>query len=97
MRELAHEPTSFHTLLKRTRLTETVLSETLAALYLVGTVTSNPKRALPHHRPQRGADDHEINDPHSGLPSMIDSVPPALHHNSGAAPDLTAPAPLRIS
>jgi hypothetical protein len=98
MRELAHEPTSFATLLKRTGLAEADLSHALATLYLVGTVTSNPKRAVLHQRPQRKADEHDTtHDLHSGLPSILDSVPPAIAHSAGPAPDLTAPAPLRIS
>lgn len=95
MRELAREPTTFEALLQRTRSGEGALSKDLAALYFVGAVTANPKRAGMNHRP-RGPDQLEAAPgPHSGLPSSIDTVVPApAPRKPRPVNDRTAPAAL---
>lgn len=45
LRELAQSPGNFEELQQRTGLVEPLLARDLAALYLVGSITSNPKRA----------------------------------------------------
>lgn len=92
MRELVAGPATFDALLRRCALDEVALAHSLAALYFVGTVTSNPKRAA---RPPRRLDEPEpAPGPHSDLPSGLDSVPPTEACARSPAPDLTAPAPL---
>jgi hypothetical protein len=94
MRELAAAPASFQALQQATGLHPARLARDLAALYFVGTITSNPRRAAPYQAPRQGeAADVESSPPSSGLPSGLDSVPPA---GGRAMPpsDLTAPAPM---
>jgi hypothetical protein len=94
LRELAYSPATFEELQQRTGLIGPDLARTLAALYLVGAITSNPKRAAqPAARRQDAADSggHPLQ---SLLPSGLggESVPGILR--PPARPDLTAPAPL---
>jgi len=92
MRELAFEPATFETLGRRCELDELRLARDLAALYFVGTITSNPRRAA---KPPRRAYEPEANPgPHSCLPSGLDSVPSHETPARDVAHDLTAPAPL---
>lgn len=92
LRELAYSPATFEELQQRTGLVGQELSRALAALYLVGAITSNPKRAAqPSVRRQDSADTtrHPL---HSLMPPGLGESGP------GAVPprrtDLTAPAPL---
>jgi hypothetical protein len=95
MRELAREPMTFQALLQRTHLGEAMLSKDLAALYFVGAVTSNPKRACVSQRPRPVDQPDGMPGPHSGLPSAIDTVPPLpLPRKSRPVNDKTAPAAL---
>jgi hypothetical protein len=88
MRELLLAPGTFADLQQRCGMADARLARELAALYFVGSITSNPKRAS---RP--------ANAPHSGgnlasgidSESLGDSKPPARL----PVRDLTAPAPLR--
>jgi hypothetical protein len=94
LRELAYSPATFEDLQQRTGLIGADLSRTLAALYLVGAITSNPKRAAqPTVRPQDAVDSggHPL---HSLLPSGLggESLPGSVRQP--VRPDLTAPAPL---
>lgn len=95
MRELAAAPATFDALQRRCSLDAGVLAQALAALYFVGTITSNAKRAAnPPRIDARRPDEHECaGGAHSSLPSGLDSVPPS---EAGPPPlhDLTAPAPL---
>jgi hypothetical protein len=96
MRELALEPMSFQSLMQRTGMDAPALSRALAALYFVGAVTANPKRAAIHHRPAaRGHLDSE-GGPHSGPPSSPDTVVPlpAPARRRLRVIDHTAPAAL---
>jgi hypothetical protein len=93
LRELAYAPATFTELQQRTGLVGADLVRTLSALYLVGAITSNPKRAAqPAIRRHDGADTdgHVL---HSVAPSGMDpeSGPGMLRP---VRPDLTAPAPL---
>ncbi len=92
MRELVLGPATFLTLRKRTGLAEDQLAHELAALYFVGTITSNPKRAAVPPRPAEYIDSHP--GPHSNLPSGLDSVPPPQlpRRRPPKQSDLTAPA-----
>jgi len=88
IRELAGEPATFEELQFRTGLAGADLTRHLAALYLVGSITSNARRA------RRGGVGSAAGLAHSGLPSRSDepATPQAWlrpHH-----PDLTAPAPM---
>lgn len=95
MRELALEPTSFQALQQRTGLDETALSRGLAALYFVGAVTANPKRAGIKHRPLSRDQSDPASGPHSGPPSAPDTVVPLpVPRKARIAMDLTAPAAL---
>lgn len=93
MRELAGGPATFEALQRRCRLDEAALAHALAALYLVGTITSNPERAAnpPRILPRR-IEPEAASAVHSGLPSMLDSVAPREATAADAARDLTAPA-----
>jgi hypothetical protein len=89
MRELAVAPASFQALQQATGLHPARLARDLAALYFVGTITANPRRAAPYvPRP-----DESASSPSSGLPSGLDSVPPSGGRTVPPA-DLTAPAPI---
>jgi hypothetical protein len=109
MRELARAPASFQTLQQRTGLDGVALAQDLAALYFVGSITANPRRAAVHQRPHHNSDPDHPQGPHSDLHSVPYSVPhSSLPHSvphsipppvpAGlTASDLTAPAPLRFS
>jgi hypothetical protein len=90
LRELAYSPATFEELQQRTGLIGPDLSRTLAALYLVGAITSNPKRAAQPSVRRPDATDSGGHPLHSLLPSGLggESVSGIAH------PDLTAPAPL---
>ena len=98
MRELASAPASFENLRLRCSLDGAQLARDLAALYFVGSITSNPKRATLNQRPMRL--DH-LAEPsqgqHSSLPSSLDSVPPLpAMRRPPVNSDLTAPAALSL-
>ncbi|MES2999706.1 MAG: hypothetical protein V4787_03370 [Pseudomonadota bacterium] len=97
MRELAAAPATFEALRLRTGMLAGQLAHDLAALYFVGSITSNAKRAAPISGERRGEDtDGGL---YSVNPSGLDSEIPA---DAGRPPprrpltahDLTAPAPL---
>lgn len=97
LRELAGAPGTFEELQQRTGLVEPQLARDLQALYLVGSITSNPKRAAagaarrPDHR------DSQLSRPPSVVPSSFDTQGPSTGPGGKplpAASDLTAPAPL---
>lgn len=96
LRELAREPTCFETLLQRTALGDAALSRDLAALYFVGAVTANPKRAGINQRLRAPAQADQGAGSRSGIPSQPDTVPPPLPAPRRARPanDRTAPAAL---
>jgi hypothetical protein len=91
LRELASAPGSFRELEQRTGLAGVQLARPLAALYYVGAITSNQRRAAAAslNRPDQRDSMHSSNS--SWRPSLLDSkpgtVPPVRH-------DLTAPAAL---
>ncbi len=94
LRELAGAPGSFAELELRTGLTGDTLAQALAALYLVGSITSNPKRAgAPASRRGEAADSgHGLQ--HSVVP---DTDPGAIAPlRRPRISDLTAPAPLGL-
>jgi hypothetical protein len=95
MRELMLSPGTFVELQQRCGFDEYRLARLLGALYLVGSVTSNPKRAAPISSTPPADGDRA-----SSIPSLptsgLDSVPSGSPH--GRRPvraDLTVPAPLR--
>ena len=93
VRELAIEPGTHAELQQRTGLVDPQISQDLAALYLVGAITSNPRRAA--QLPSRWAEAGE-----ASRQSGLSVVPSGLEQEStpqGMRPrgsDLTAPAPL---
>ena len=94
MRELACGPATFQALQQATAMHPGLLAHALAALYFVGSITSNPKRAAPHQAPRRDelADASQIN---SSLPSSLDAASRSdLPGRHGLRSDLTAPAPM---
>jgi hypothetical protein len=94
MRELAIEPMSFPSLMQRTGMDAPALSRALAALYFVGAITANPKRAAINHRPASREHLESANGPHSGPPSSPDTVVPLPAPRRPRMIDLTAPAAL---
>jgi len=96
LRELACAPADFADLQQRTGLGVTAMARDLAALYFVGAITTNPKRAAPVAL-RRGVDSLQ-------LPSQPPSVPSGLGTESAAragtpkrtpfVSDMTAPAPM---
>ena len=93
MRELAIGPATFEALQQRCGSPPTQLTRDLAALYFVGSITANPKRAAPT-QPLRGQEDGDsLAGPQSGLPSGLDSELPGdpLRKPAGP-PDPTVPA-----
>jgi hypothetical protein len=96
MRELVAQPgLTFSDLQQSTGLAETALARCLSALYVVGSITSNPRRAnLPSSRPPGSGGDSLQHPQQSSFNSMMDSAPrpPMLR---GFASDKTAPAPLK--
>jgi hypothetical protein len=90
LRELAMAPGTFQDLEQRTGLVGTQLARPLAALYYVGSITSNAKRASPSSLHRAGMGDGMQNS--SVLPSsVLDSRP---HRAPPSRSDLTAPAPM---
>lgn len=93
MRELAYEPATFAQLQQRTGAVGAQLARGLAALYLVGAITSNPRRAA-RSLPRRDAD--------GAVTTGAGSVSSGLNGESRAAAlrpqrlDLTAPAPISL-
>lgn len=96
MRELAARPATFEVLQKRCGLDKEALAHALAALYFVGTITSNPKRAAnpPRFQLRRADDPEPAPGPQSALPSGLDSVPCLDTASDAPVHDFTAPAPL---
>lgn len=88
MRELKIAPGTFADLMKRCAMDEARLARELAALYFVGSITSNPKRAarLAHEQSTGG----NLN---SGIDA--DSLEEPKQLRRPVPHDLTAPAPLR--
>ncbi|MEO7392958.1 MAG: hypothetical protein ABIU58_12340 [Ramlibacter sp.] len=97
MRELAGAPTNFKTLQQSTGLGEAALARDLAALYFVGAITTNAKRAAAGSMARQPQDaDSGISQNHSIPFTGPDSMPPSHRlRKDVAAADLTAPAPLR--
>jgi hypothetical protein len=93
IRELACGPARFPELQQRTGLGDVALARDLAALYLVGAITSSPKRASVTRSTSDAADYSSM--AHSSGPSALDpdSVPMAAGRRADNA-DLTAPAPM---
>ena len=91
LRELAMAPGTFAELQQRTGLVGVQLAHDLAALYLVGAITSNQKRASQASLRRAEGWDSSLHS-HQSLPSVQgrDSrLPPQIN-------DLTAPAPLLL-
>lgn len=92
LRELATAPMSFDTMIKRTGLNADQLARELAALYLVGSITSNPKRAA---AAGKGSAARAVDPAASVMPSALDSDASIRDGRWQPAPsDLTAPAPM---
>lgn len=95
LRELAFAPARFKELAQRCGLSADALAQDLAALYLVGAVTSNPRRASLTGVRRHDAVDSVQNASHSVMPSGLGSdSPSAVVTRRLPAQDLTAPAPI---
>ena len=93
LRELAGGPGTFAELAQRTGLTDEPLAQDLAALYLVGAITSNPKRAQQAGVRRPDADStHGLS--HSVAPSGLELETSPGRMRRPRPHDLTAPAPL---
>ena len=96
MRELVAQPgLTFEDLQQSTGMNDSVLARCLSALYVVGSITSNPRRAnLSSSRPPGTGGESLQHSHQSSFNSMMDagSRPAA---SSGAANDRTAPAALK--
>jgi len=93
LRELAAGPATLEALERRCEILDVELAHDLAALYFVGAITSNPKRAAQVSN-RVTFDCETMQGPQSNLPSGLDSVPPDLGRRSGTDLDNTAPAPI---
>jgi hypothetical protein len=98
MRELATRPgTRFQMLQQLTGLAEVPLARHLAALYYVGAITANAKRASQTLLTSRAdAADSSQGSDLSVAPSSLDSGPGSAEPLRRPLLDLTAPAPLRF-
>jgi hypothetical protein len=94
MRELAREGTSFEALRQRCGLHGLQLARDLAALYFVGAITSNPKRAAPSQGARRPDEAEPSQNSQTSVPSGLDSMLPVAKGRRPVAADLTAPAPM---
>lgn len=99
MRELVQGPSSFTELQQRTKMDPAILARDLGALYLVGAITSNPKRAPQHalrRQPSHGPESSLPGGLASGLPSDLhpSSVLPQDARTPPADGDYTVAAPL---
>ncbi|MBI2769876.1 MAG: hypothetical protein HYX47_09650 [Burkholderiales bacterium] len=95
VRELATAPGTFEELQQRTGLGAPQLARNLSALYLVGSITSNPKRASGTRTGEDTDSSHSLQ--HSVTPSGMDSEPPTSRPGRQPAfADLTAPAPMNL-
>lgn len=96
MRELVAQPgLTFADLQQSTGLNEKGLARCLSALYVVGSITSNPRRAnLPSSRPGTGGDSQQHSQ-QSSFNSVMDSSPRPPQLVRSLANDKTAPAPLK--
>ncbi|HEX2545320.1 MAG TPA: hypothetical protein VHL79_10595 [Ramlibacter sp.] len=96
MRELvAHPGMNFRGLQQSTGLAEEPLARVLSALYVVGAITSNPKRAF--HGVTRATRDAGSLSEHSLMNSVMDSAPRSPDMKGVPANDMTAPMPLMPS
>jgi hypothetical protein len=96
LRDLAGQPCTFDQLQQHTGLEAAQLARDVAALYLVGAVTSNPKRRLGGAARRASTGDSTNGGLHSRAPVM-DSRPGAIAARSRAGlSDLTAPAPMSL-
>ena len=95
MRELACAPATFDVLQERCALDSRQLARDLAALYFVGSITSNPRRAGLKPKPRRKGRSEAAQGLHSSMPSALDSVfPVEAMRKSPVFRDLTVPAAL---
>lgn len=97
LRELAAAPGSFDELQQRTGLGAEQLARELQALYLVGSITSNPKRAAAGAMRRGEGPDSLLSCPPTLPPSSFNGAQDALptrHPKQAGRADMTAPAPL---
>jgi hypothetical protein len=94
MRELvAHPGSDFATLQQATGMGDPALARVLSALYVVGSITSNPKRAMGAANLGIVTRD-SIAGEQSLYVSVLDTTPRAPERPKRTALDMTAPAPL---
>jgi len=93
LRELASGCATLDELRQRTGMSMANISRDLAALYLVGAITSNPKRAASGATRRLEPGDSVMSSQSSIVPSMLERPQPA-GRRLAISPDLTAPAPL---
>lgn len=95
MRELATQPgMSFGELQQATGLADAALSRCLSALYVVGAVTANPKRASSMAARMAGQSDSALPDQSAFHQSMMDPSRPPSDMRRLPNNDMTAPLPL---
>jgi len=97
MRELVAQPgLGFSALQQSTGLGEEALARCLSALYVVGSITSNPKRATGAANLATAVRDAQPVD-HSLFESVVDSAPRPSELAPRPPIDLTAPLPLQLT
>lgn len=95
MRELVTQPgMTFHGLQQSTGLGEVPLARCLSALYVVGSITSNPRRASGAASLAAAVHDSVPHPEHSPFESVLDSTPRPPELAPRPRVDLTAPLPL---
>lgn len=95
LRELAARGGSFASLQQRTGMDGARLAHDLAALYVVGAITTDPRRAAEHSAQRPGAHDSGNSQQHS-IPSGMGSDPsgPQPQRTMARPPDVTVPGPI---
>ena len=97
MRELvAHPGMNFNGLQQATGLGEPALVRVLSALYVVGSITSNPKRAMGGATAAMAGRDSSLSHDQSVYVSVLDSTPRPPDLPGRPVLDMTAPAPLGL-
>ena len=95
LRELACAPADFADLQQRTGLGSVAMARDLSALYFVGAITTNPKRAAPVAA-RRATDASQLPSQPPSVPSGLGTEPPAQppKKRTPYISDMTAPAPM---
>ncbi|HMA08497.1 MAG TPA: hypothetical protein VKP68_11565, partial [Ramlibacter sp.] len=93
-RELSHAPATFRDLSERTRLPDAQLARCLGALYVVGAITTDRRRASSSAHSDAGAErEYALASLRESFASTSSSTRDPLDEGPGFLADATAPAP----